>query len=203
MWLHGIMSWLWPPFILQPGTFARDKNYTTILIVLTGIYPSMPKVNKSFSSLGRSMSFVHLFVCFLFRVTPTAYESSQAKGWIRAAAASCRVLPATQDLSRVCDLHHRSQQRRILNPLSEARDWTYVPMDACEICFRWARMGTPEVWYLTFTFYFDSKWSFIYSLKIIPEEGGKSFGIYIPPSQRSFPILPFLSYFLLHYILYS
>jgi len=29
---------------------------------------------------------------------------------------------ATQDLSRICDLHHSSQQHRILNPLSEARD---------------------------------------------------------------------------------
>ena len=29
---------------------------------------------------------------------------------------------ATQDPSRVCDLHHNSQQRRILNPLSKARD---------------------------------------------------------------------------------
>ena len=35
-------------------------------------------------------------------------------------------LPATaiamQDLSQVCDLHSRSQQHQILNPLSEARD---------------------------------------------------------------------------------
>ena len=29
---------------------------------------------------------------------------------------------ATQDLSRICDLHHISQQRWILNLLSEARD---------------------------------------------------------------------------------
>ena len=29
---------------------------------------------------------------------------------------------AMPDLSRVCDLHHCSRQRRILNPLNEARD---------------------------------------------------------------------------------
>ena len=29
---------------------------------------------------------------------------------------------ATPDLSLICNLHHRSQQYRILNPLSEARD---------------------------------------------------------------------------------
>ena len=37
---------------------------------------------------------------------------------------------ATQDLSRVCDLHHSSQQRWILKPLSRARDGTLVLMDA-------------------------------------------------------------------------
>ena len=36
---------------------------------------------------------------------------------------------ATPDLNRVCNLHHSSRQRRILNPLSEARDQIYVPMD--------------------------------------------------------------------------
>ena len=32
---------------------------------------------------------------------------------------------AMQDLSRVCDLHHCSRQRRILNLLSKARDRTH------------------------------------------------------------------------------
>ena len=31
---------------------------------------------------------------------------------------------AMQDLSSICNLHHSSQQHRILNPLSEARDIT-------------------------------------------------------------------------------
>ena len=31
---------------------------------------------------------------------------------------------ATRDLSCIFDLYHNSRQRRILNPLSEARDWT-------------------------------------------------------------------------------
>ena len=37
---------------------------------------------------------------------------------------------ATPDPSRVCDLHHSSRHRQILNPLSEARDQTRVLMDA-------------------------------------------------------------------------
>ena len=32
---------------------------------------------------------------------------------------------ATQDLSRICKLHHSSLQCRILNPLMEARDRTH------------------------------------------------------------------------------
>ena len=35
---------------------------------------------------------------------------------------------ATQDLSCICDLHHSSWQCRILNPLSKARDQTYILM---------------------------------------------------------------------------
>ena len=37
---------------------------------------------------------------------------------------------AMQGLSHVCDLHHRSQQRWIVNPMSKARDRTCVLMDA-------------------------------------------------------------------------
>ena len=36
---------------------------------------------------------------------------------------------ATQDPSRICDLHHSLQQRGILNPLSKAKDRTCILMD--------------------------------------------------------------------------
>jgi len=35
---------------------------------------------------------------------------------------------ATWALSHVCDLHHSSWQRQVLNPLIEARDPTLIPM---------------------------------------------------------------------------
>ena len=38
-----------------------------------------------------------------------------------------------QDPSHVCDLHHSSRQCQMLNPLSEARDWTQVLMDASQV----------------------------------------------------------------------
>ena len=50
---------------------------------------------------------------------------------------------ATLDPSCVCDLHHSSWQRRILNPLSEAGDRTRNLMVPSWICFRCATTGTP------------------------------------------------------------
>ena len=58
------------------------------------------------------------FILFLlFRATLAAYGGSQARGLIRTVAAS---------------LHHSSRQRHILNPLSEARDRTLVPIGASQ-----------------------------------------------------------------------
>ena len=51
---------------------------------------------------------------------------------------------ATQDLSRICDLHHRSRQRRILNPRSEAKDRTCNLMVISWIHFHCATTGTPK-----------------------------------------------------------
>ena len=53
---------------------------------------------------------------------------------------------ARWDPSRVCDLHHSSLQCQIHNPMGEARDWTWVLMDASWVCYCWAMTGT--LWYL-------------------------------------------------------
>ena len=58
----------------------------------------------------------------LFRATLVAYGGFQAGGQIRATTAGLYHSTATQDLSRICDLHHTSWQRWILNALSKARD---------------------------------------------------------------------------------
>ena len=50
---------------------------------------------------------------------------------------------ATWDPSHVCGLPHSSRQCQILKPLSEARDRTFILVDASQIHFRWAVTGTP------------------------------------------------------------
>ena len=52
---------------------------------------------------------------------------------------------AVQDPSHVCDLHHSSWQRQILNPLREARDQTCNLMVPSRIHFHYTRTGTPEI----------------------------------------------------------
>jgi len=77
-----------------------------------------------------------LFVFFgLFRAALMAYGGSQARGGIRATAPAYATTTAMPDLSRVCDLHHSSQQPRILNPLSEARDRICVLMDTSGVSY--------------------------------------------------------------------
>ena len=50
---------------------------------------------------------------------------------------------ATGNLSHICDLHHSSRRRWILNPRSEARDGTSNLMVPSWIRFPWDITGTP------------------------------------------------------------
>ena len=61
------------------------------------------------------------------------------------------------ELSHICDLHHSSWQRQILNPLREAKYQTCILMNTSQIHFCWATTGTP----LTFSCFNDCPlWSF-------------------------------------------
>ena len=59
---------------------------------------------------------------------------------------------ASQDLSRLCHLHHSSWQHQILNPLTEARDQTHTLMDTSQVRYGCARTETP---FLHFLFFFS------------------------------------------------
>ena len=81
---------------------------------------------------------------FFFRAAPMAYGDSQARGPIEATAAGLHHSHGNANQSLICHLHHSSRQCWIL-PLSEARDRTCILMDASQIHFLWATMGTPQV----------------------------------------------------------
>ena len=50
------------------------------------------------------------------------------------------------DPNYVCDLYHSSWQCS----LSEARDWTFILLATSQICFHYATMGTPYLFFLLF-----------------------------------------------------
>ena len=80
-----------------------------------------------------------LFVFFCrFRAPAAAYEGSQARGLIGAVAAGLCQIHSNARSEPVCDLHHSSEQRRILNPLREARDGTHNLTVPSRIRFRCA-----------------------------------------------------------------
>ena len=70
-----------------------------------------------------------------------AYGSSQARGVIGTVAAGLCQSHSNTRSSLVCDLHHSSRQRRMLNPLSEARDRTRNLIVPCQICFHCTTTG--------------------------------------------------------------
>ena len=99
-------------------------------------------LNPSYRSSGKLFS-LFLFLLFFFRAAPAAYGNFQARGWIRATAANLCHSHSNMGSEPVCDLHHSSWQRWILNPLSEARDRTRNLMVKSRIHFCCATMRTP------------------------------------------------------------
>ena len=86
-----------------------------------------------FSSLRVLIFWILVVLNFFFRAALAAHQSSQARGWIRAAAAIYATATATPDPSRICNLYHSSQQCWILNPLREARDRTHILMGTSRV----------------------------------------------------------------------
>ena len=52
---------------------------------------------------------------------------------------------ATRGPSHICELHHSSEQCRVPNALSKARDRTCILMDISWVRYHWAMMGTSYV----------------------------------------------------------
>jgi len=83
-----------------------------------------------------------------------AYGNSQARGQIRAAAASLRQSHSNAGSKLHLQPTPQLMKRRILNPQSEARDGTCILMDTSQACSCWAIMGIPLIIFLKQVFYF-------------------------------------------------
>ena len=81
------------------------------------------------------LCFLWFFFCLFAssRAAPMAYGGSQAGGLMGAAAAGLCQSRNNVGSSHICNLLHSSQQHRILNSLSKARDWTHNVMVPSQI----------------------------------------------------------------------
>ena len=81
----------------------------------------------------RELPSLSLFL--LFRATPVAYGSSQARGPTGAAAAGLHHSHSNMGSELLLHLHYSSRHCLILNPLNEVRDRTHVLMDTSWACY--------------------------------------------------------------------
>ena len=103
---------------------------------------------------------------FIFAATPAAHVSSQARGWIRAAAEAYTMAMAIPDLSRIFDLCCSLRQWQILNPVSKARGQTCILMSSQTL--RWVlkflTMSPFDFFFFFFFFFFGCHqgiWKFL------------------------------------------
>ena len=109
---------------------AQDKK---VILVLTltpndqskNVFLSSSKLSwlNMTSIIFLNLKYLYLFIFCLFQGCTCSIWRFSGQG----SNQSCSHQPIPQPLpdpSRVCDLHHSSQQHQILNPLSEARDQT-------------------------------------------------------------------------------
>ena len=99
-------------------SWAWSEKYTCSTYRVTN-FSGLPGTEE----IAKMLSY-HFWVlfCFLSIAALAAYGSSQTRGQIGA----CTTATRTLDPSHVCNLYHSLWQCRILNALSEARDWTRI-----------------------------------------------------------------------------
>ena len=93
------------------------------------------KISPFLLSIGRFYLFLFLFFFSFLRLHPQHLEVPRLGAEFELQLPAYTTATATWDPSHVCNLHHSSQQRWILNPMNEARDQTCVIMDTIQVCY--------------------------------------------------------------------
>ena len=81
------------------------------------------------------------FVCFFF-LGPHLQHMEVPRLRVKSELQPLAIATAMLDPSLVCNLHHSSWQRRIPDPLSQARDQIHILMKTSWIRFRCTTVGT-------------------------------------------------------------
>ena len=97
---------------------------------------------------------VAVFTFFFSMATPKAYGNSQARGLIGLQLRAYPTATAPRYMSHstswiswslYCWEYKECLQHWIFNPLSKARDWTFIHMDTSWVHYCWATASTPRV----------------------------------------------------------
>ena len=100
------------------------------------------KITCPWGIVETSVLFYFILFCFL-GLHPRHMEAPRLRIKSELQLLAYITATAMQDLSCIYDLHHSSQQRQILNPLSEARNGIGNLMVPSRIHFCWAMARTP------------------------------------------------------------
>ena len=119
--LHESEEWLcsWP---FGVGVLQGPLGTTFIQTLGTGTEEAYMKQGLAFVSI---FNFVVVVVVFL-ALHPQHMEVPRLGVQSELQLPACATATAMPDSSRICDLHHSSQQRQIPNPLSKAMDTSRV-----------------------------------------------------------------------------
>ena len=88
---------------------------------------------------------------------------------------------AMQELICICDPQHSWQQHQILNPLSEATDWTHILMDAIWVLNLLSHNGNSVTWV-----FLKSKYSTEATWNILEKEKASNGIIFMKSSAKQF-----------------
>ena len=88
----------------------------------------------SWRSARRLMIYIYIFFLLFLGFHPWHIEVRRLGVELELYLQASATTTATPNPSRVCHLHQSSQQRWILNPLSEARKGTHIFMDTNHVC---------------------------------------------------------------------
>ena len=152
-YLHEIRIIIWVP--------SQRYNHNTFLfaeMILITYEALSDNQNKLKPSVCVSVFWTTIYICYLIIIIIFFFLPFLRPHWqhmevprlgveLELQLLAFDIAIAMHDSSLICDLHHSLQQCQILNPLSKAGDWPYIPKDGSWVCYYWATMGTPSYFF--------------------------------------------------------